>query len=54
MEAVNQAITINPMFKTEDENLTMKTSQELKAELQKGLEVTVEDFNPLKVVRERK
>lgn len=51
---VNSVIASKPDLKIEDENLKMKTPQELKAELQKGLEVTIEDFNPLKLTRERK
>ncbi len=55
LEAVNTALALKPGFKIEDdENLKMKTAQELKAELQNGLEVTVEDFNPMKLARERK
>jgi tetratricopeptide (TPR) repeat protein len=54
LEAINRAIALGPDLKADDENLKMKTPQEVKAELQKGLEVTVEDFNPLKLTRERK
>lgn len=54
MEAANLAISLKPGLRIEDENLKMKTPQELKTELQKGLEITVEDLNPLKVLRERK
>jgi tetratricopeptide (TPR) repeat protein len=54
METVNIAIALDPGLKSDDENLKMKTPQELKTELQKGLEVTVEDFNPMKLTRERK
>ncbi len=55
IEAVNAALALKPQLKIEDdENLKMKTPQELKAELQNGLEVTVEDFNPMKLTRERK
>jgi len=38
----------------EDPELKIHTPSELKAELQSGLERTAEDFNPLKVFRERK
>jgi hypothetical protein len=54
METVNTVIALDPALKSDDENLKMKTPQELKTELQKGLEVTVEDFNPMKLTRERK
>jgi isopenicillin N synthase-like dioxygenase len=45
---------INQNFKSDDENLQMKTPAELKNELEEGLKVTASDFNPLKVLRERK
>ena len=38
----------------EDPELKIKTAAELKAELERGLERTPDDFNPLKVFRERK
>lgn len=52
--AVDQVIALKPDFRVDDENLKMKTSQELKTELQGGLEVTIQDFNPMKLTRERK
>lgn len=54
LETVNQVIALRPDFKTDDENLKMKSPQELKTEIQSGLEITAEDFNPLKLTRERK
>ena len=41
-------------FKSDDQNLTLKTPAELKNELQQGLQFTTDDLNPLKVLRERK
>lgn len=41
-------------FKSDDQNLTLKTAAELKNELQEGLQFTSDDLNPLKVLRERK
>lgn len=38
----------------DDPDLRMRTGVELKAELEQGLERTIEDLNPLKVFRERK
>lgn len=52
--AADKVIALKPDFRADDENLKMKTAQELKAEMMKGLEVTIEDFNPLKLTRERK
>jgi hypothetical protein len=48
------AVKINQNFKSDDENLKIKTPAELKNELEEGLKVTASDFNPLKVLRERK
>jgi hypothetical protein len=52
--AVNRTIAIDPSFRTNDEGLQMKTAAELKTELEEGLKVTPSDFNPLRIVRERK
>jgi hypothetical protein len=54
LEAVNRVIALDNNFKSDDANLQLKTPVELKAELEQGLQVTIEDFNPLKVFRERK
>jgi isopenicillin N synthase-like dioxygenase len=45
---------INQNYKSDNANLQMKTPAELKNELEEGLKVTASDFNPLKVLRERK
>ncbi len=45
---------IKQNFKSDDANLQIKTPAELKNELEEGLKVTASDFNPLKVLRERK
>jgi len=52
--AVNRVIEIEPNFRAADEGLIMKTPAELKAEFEEGLKITVSDFNPLKLARERK
>jgi hypothetical protein len=56
LEAVNLANGLSPdaTFTVEDPELKMHTAAELKAELESGLERTSDDFNPLKVFRERK
>ena len=54
LDAVNRVITIDPKFQTNDETLQMKTPSELKNELEEGLKITLSDFNPLKLARERK
>ncbi|MCU0239788.1 MAG: hypothetical protein MUC29_10125 [Pyrinomonadaceae bacterium] len=45
---------IDANFRTNDEDLKLKTPTELKNEFEEGLKTTSEDFNPLKVLRERK
>ena len=56
LEAVNLAISLsnNAPLNVEDAGLKLRTAAELKAELESGLERTSDDFNPLKVFRERK
>ena len=54
--AVNRAIALAPegTLTVDDTDLRMHTAAELKAELEQGTERTLDDFNPLKVLRERK
>ena len=54
LEAVNHLIAIDPKFTTKDETLGIKTPAELKNEFEEGLKITPSDFNPMKLVRERK
>jgi hypothetical protein len=56
LEAADLAISLssNAPLNVEDPELKIKTAAELKAELESGLERTPDDFNPLKVFRERK
>ncbi len=54
LEQVNQVIALDNNFKSDDANLQMKTSVELKNEFEEGLKITASDFNPLKILRERK
>lgn len=54
LESANRVNALNPGFNSDDQNLKMKTPVELKAEFEQGLEITASDFNPLKIVRERK
>ena len=56
LDAINRAIALSPdaPLALDDPELKIHSAAELKAELQKGTERTVEDFNPLKVFRERK
>lgn len=54
LEQINKVISLDKNFKSDDGNLKLKTPAELKNEFEEGLKITPEDFNPLKVFRERK
>lgn len=54
IEATNRVIALDKNYRSDDANLKMHTPAELKTELEQGLQVTADDFNPLKVFRERK
>ena len=53
---VDRAISLAPdgRLVVEDPNLHMRSADELKAELQAGLTRDASDFNPLRLLRERK
>ena len=53
-EQVNRVIALDANYKSDDANLQLKTPVELKNEFEEGLKITAGDFNPLKVLRERK
>ena len=56
LEAVNQAIALAPEGRlvVEEPGQEIRTADELKAELERGLVVEASDFNPARVVRPRK
>lgn len=54
LETVNRVIALDPNFKSDDADLKLQRPVELKNEFEQGLQITPEDFNPLKVFRERK
>lgn len=56
LERANLAIALAPdgTLTVDDAELNMRTAAELKAELAAGLERSLDDFNPLRVIRERK
>lgn len=54
VDAVNRVIVIDPNYRSTDSSLTMRTPIELRSELEEGLRITADDFNPLKLTRERK
>lgn len=54
LEQINWVIALDKNFKSDDANLQLKTPVELKNEFEEGLRITADDFNPFKVLRERK
>ena len=56
LEAVDRAIAAAPgrRLDVEDPDLQMRSTDELKAELQEGMRRDASDFNPLRLFRERK
>ena len=56
LEAVNRAAAVSPSGRVEvvDPGLEMRTADELKAELERGLAREASDLNPLRLLRERK
>ena len=56
LQAVDQAISLAPEHRlvVEDTNLGMKSADELRAELQRGLTRDASDLNPLRVFEPRK
>jgi hypothetical protein len=55
LEAVERAIALSQgTYVVDDPSLPMRTAAELKAELQKGIEKTWSDFNPMRALEPRK
>lgn len=54
LETLNRVTLLDRNFTSSDTNLIMKAPAELRNELEEGLKVTADDFNPLKAFRERK
>lgn len=54
LESLQRLPVIAPDFASKDPDLKLRTVAELKNEFEEGLKVTADDFNPLKLVRERK
>lgn len=54
LEQTNRVVALDKNFVSGDNDLKMKTPAELKNEFEEGLKITASDFNPLKVLRERK
>ncbi len=54
LESLQRLPNIDPDFASKDPDLQIKTAAELRNEFEEGLKVTADDFNPFKLVRERK
>ena len=56
LSGVDKAIALAPAGRlvVDDDNLGMRSADELRAELQEGLVRDASDFNPMRVLRERK
>jgi tetratricopeptide (TPR) repeat protein len=56
LDAVRRALALSPQgtLRAADADLKLQTPAELKAELERGLELTMSDLNPLRVLEERK
>ena len=54
LESLERVSFLDKDFRSGDADLQLRTPAELKNELEEGLRVTADDFNPLKVLRERK
>ena len=56
LEALDRAVRVDPEGRVSvaDDDLGMKSSDELRAELEEGLRRDVSDYNPLRLMRKRK
>lgn len=53
LEQVAKVIALDREYKADDPGLKLKYPVELKKQLEDGLKITADDFNPLKLTRER-
>lgn len=54
LETLDRLKLVDPNFRSTDPDLKLQIPAELRAEIDEGLKVTADDFNPFKVFRERK
>jgi hypothetical protein len=54
LDALKIVDSIDKNFRSTDADLKLPTTAELRNELEEGMRVTADDFNPLRIVRERK
>lgn len=54
LDSLDRVTMLDKDLRLDDADLKLKTPAELRSEIEEGLRVTADDFNPLKVFRERK
>jgi hypothetical protein len=54
LASLERVTLIDPSFRSDDTNLQLRTPAELRNEFEEGMKITADDFNPLRLVRERK
>jgi len=54
LEAVERVAQLDRNFRSDDSNLQLRTAAELRGELEEGLTISADDFNPMRLARERK
>jgi hypothetical protein len=54
LDTVERVTQLDRSFRSDDPNLQLRTPAELRSELDEGLTVSADDFNPLRLARERK
>jgi len=54
LEVLQRVPATDPDFVSKDPDLKLKATAELRNEFEEGLKVTADDFNPFRLVRERK
>lgn len=54
LASVDRVTMIDPDFRSDDPTLQLRTAAELRNELDEGMRITADDFNPLRLARERK
>lgn len=54
LETIARVSVLDSNFRSDDASLLLRTPAELRTELEDGLKVTADDFNPFRVFRERK
>lgn len=54
LDSLGRVSLLDPSFRSDDADLALRTPAELRNELEEGMKVTADDFNPLRLMRERK